>query len=265
MEKKNQKVNNSIFEIIAHKQQGNIKSLAVLIDPDKTDIDQCKRLVDMANECLVDFFFVGGSLITTNNMHLIIKTIKANCNIPVLIFPGSTLHIDANADGLLFLSLISGRNPELLIGQHVISAPIIKSSNLEVISTGYILIDCGHQTSVSYISNTTPIPHDKPSIAACTAMAGEMLGMKTIFLDSGSGAQRSIDRKTIAYVRKAVDCPLIVGGGIDTAGKAVDALSAGADIIVIGNGIERQPSLLIEVSDRIKEYNQTQKENRLIQ
>jgi phosphoglycerol geranylgeranyltransferase len=250
-----------VYESIIEKRLKRQKALAVLIDPDKTDAEQCRKLVNMANECVVDYFFVGGSLITTNNMGLVIKTIKDHCDIPVLIFPGSTLHVDSNADALLFLSLISGRNPELLIGQHVISAPIIKRSNLEVISTGYILIDCGHSTSVSYISNTIPIPHDKPSIAACTAMAGEMLGMKSIFLDSGSGAQRPIDRKTIAYVRKAVDCPLIVGGGIDSAGKAIDALSAGADVVVIGNAIEKHSSLLIEVSDRIKEFNKTEKEN----
>jgi putative glycerol-1-phosphate prenyltransferase len=250
-----------VYESIIEKRLKRQKALAVLIDPDKTDAEQCRKLVNMANECVVDYFFVGGSLITTNNMGLVIKTIKDHCDIPVLIFPGSTLHVDSNADALLFLSLISGRNPELLIGQHVISAPIIKRSNLEVISTGYILIDCGHSTSVSYISNTIPIPHDKPSIAACTAMAGEMLGMKSIFLDSGSGAQRPIDRKTIAYVRKAVDCPLIVGGGIDSAGKAIDALSAGADVVVIGNAIEKHSSLLIEVSDRIKEFNKKEKEN----
>jgi len=250
-----------VYESILEKRLKRQKALAVLIDPDKTDADQCRKLVNMANECVVDYFFVGGSLITTNNMGMVIKTIKNHCDIPVIIFPGSTLHVDSNADALLFLSLISGRNPELLIGQHVISAPIIRRSNLEVISTGYLLIDCGHSTSVSYISNTIPIPHDKPSIAACTAMAGEMLGMKTIFLDSGSGAQRPIDRKTIAYVRKAVNCPLIVGGGIDSAGKAIDALSAGADVVVIGNAIEKHSSLLIEVSDRIKEFNKTELEN----
>lgn len=252
-----------VYPSFLSKKEKGQKALAVLIDPDKTDLEQCIQLVNMANECIVDFFFVGGSLITTDNLGLIIKTIKSRCDIPVLIFPGSTLHVDSNADALLFLSLISGRNPEFIIGQHVIAAPIIKRSRLEVISTGYILIDSGHATSVSYISNTTPIPHDKPSIAACTAMAGEMLGMKLIFLDSGSGAKRVIDRKTIAYVRKAVECPIIVGGGIDTAGKAIDAFSAGADVIVIGNGIEKQPTLLIEVSARIKEYNQSQKENRL--
>jgi len=256
-------VNNTVYQSFLHKKEEGQKSLAILIDPDKTDAEQCRKLVNMANECQVDYFFVGGSLITTNNMSHVIKTIKASCSIPILIFPGSTLHVDSSADALLFLSLISGRNPEFLIGQHVISAPIIKRSNLEVISTGYMLIDGGHATSVSYISNTTPIPHDKPSIAACTAMAGEMLGMKLIFLDSGSGAQRPIDRKTIAYVRKTIDCPLIVGGGIDTAGKAIDALSAGANVVVIGNGIEKQPSLMIEVSERIQEFNQTQRENRL--
>jgi putative glycerol-1-phosphate prenyltransferase len=257
-------VNQLIYQKILQKRVEGQKALAVLIDPDKTEVEQCIQLVHMANECLVDFFFVGGSLITTDNLGLIIKSIKAHCDIPVLIFPGSTLHVDSKADALLFLSLISGRNPEFLIGQHVIAAPIIRRSDLEVISTGYILIDSGHATSVSYISNTTPIPHDKPSIAACTAMAGEMLGMKLIFLDSGSGAKKVIDRKTIGYVRKAVDCPLIVGGGIDSPGKAIDAFSAGADVVVIGNGIEKQPSLLIEVSDRIKEYNLTQKENRMM-
>lgn len=253
----------SVYQSFLQKKASGQKALAVLIDPDKTDIDQCISLVNMANECLVDYFFVGGSLITTDNLGTIIKTIKELCSIPVLIFPGSTLHVDPTADALLFLSLISGRNPEFIIGQHVIAAPIIKRSRLQVISTGYILIDSGHSTSVSYISNTTPIPHDKPSITACTAMAGEMLGMKLIFLDSGSGAKRAIDRRTIGYVHKSVECPLIVGGGIDTPGKAIDALSAGADVVVIGNGIEKQPSLLIEVSDRIKEYNQTQKENKL--
>jgi len=257
-------VSNSVYDVFFDKRRSGQKALAVLIDPDKTDKDQCEKLVDMANECVVDFFFVGGSLITTDNLGTIIQTIKSRCSIPVLIFPGSTLHVDPNADALLFLSLISGRNPEFIIGQHVIAAPIIKRSCLEVISTGYILIDSGHATSVSYMSNTTPIPHDKPSIAACTAMAGEMLGMKLIFLDSGSGAKKVIDRKTIAYVRKAVDCPLIVGGGIDTAGKAIDAFSGGADVIVIGNGIERQPSLLVEVAERVKEYNQTLRENKFL-
>ena len=256
-------MSNLIYQKILQNFKNGHKSLAILIDPDKTDAEQCHKLVMMANECQVGYFFIGGSLITTNNMGNVIKVIKAHCNIPVLIFPGSTLHIDSHADGLLFLSLISGRNPEFLIGQHVISAPIIKRSNLEVLSTGYILIDGGNATSVSYISNTTPVPHDKPSIAACTAMAGEMLGMKLIFLDSGSGAKRIIDRKTISYVRKSIECPLIVGGGIDTAGKPIDALSAGADIVVIGNGIEKQPSILIEVSERIQEYNQSQKENKL--
>lgn len=257
-------MSNPVYDVFLSKRQSGQKALAVLIDPDKTDRDQCTKLVNMANECVVDFFFVGGSLITTDNLGLLIQTIKSQCNIPVLIFPGSTLHVEPNADALLFLSLISGRNPEFIIGQHVIAAPIIKRSRLEVISTGYILIDGGHATSVSYMSNTTPIPYDKPSIAACTAMAGEMLGMKLVFLDSGSGAKKAIDRKTIAYVRKAVDCPLIVGGGIDTAGKAIDAFSAGADVVVIGNGIEKQPSLLIEVSERIKEYNQSLRENRFL-
>jgi putative glycerol-1-phosphate prenyltransferase len=160
-----------------------------------------------------------------------------------------------SADAILFLSLISGRNPDFLIGQHVISAPILKKSSLEILPTGYILVDSGKQTTVSYMSNTTPIPHDKPEIAACTAMAGEMLGLKLMYLDAGSGAQRAISPKMISIVRKSVDVPLIVGGGIRSANEAYEAMLAGADTIVIGNGIEKNPALLAEVSEKIDDFN----------
>jgi putative glycerol-1-phosphate prenyltransferase len=239
---------------ISNKANG-VKSFAVLIDPDKTDTSTCLQLIRNSVENKVDFFFVGGSLITGNNMGQVIKLIKTHTSVPVILFPGSNLHIDMAADALLFLSLISGRNPDFLIGQHVISAPILKKSSLEILPTGYILVESGKQTTVSYMSNTTPIPYDKPEIAACTAMAGEMLGLKLIYLDAGSGAQRAITPKMISTVRKSVDVPLIVGGGIRSANEAYEAMLAGADTIVIGNGIEKNPALLAEVSEKIDDFN----------
>jgi putative glycerol-1-phosphate prenyltransferase len=186
----------------------------------------------------------------------VIKHIKENVSIPVVIFPGSSLQIDPAADALLFLSLISGRNPDLLIGQHVIAAPILKNNKLEVMPTGYILINSGKITSVAYISNTTPIPEDKYSLAACTALAGEMLGLRLFYLDAGSGAENEISPKMISTVRKAVNVPLIVGGGINTSRKAIAALEAGADLIVIGNALEKDPNLLTEISDKVYDWNQ---------
>jgi phosphoglycerol geranylgeranyltransferase len=236
------------------------KSIAVLVDPDKTeDASRLLHLINLASENCVDFFFVGGSLVTSQNLSEVVRKIKGNVNIPVVLFPGNSIQIDASADALLFLSLISGRNPELLIGQHVIAAPILKNTRLEIIPTGYILINSGKLTSVAYISNTMPIPDDKFSLAACTAMAGEMLGLQVIYIDAGSGAEKEISPKMISAVRKAVNVPLIVGGGINTARKAITALEAGADLIVIGNALEKDPDLLTEVSEKIYEWNKVPK------
>lgn len=248
----------SILSTLRTRQLEGKKSIAVLIDPDKaTDSAQLQHLINLANENCVDFFFVGGSLVTTPNLSEVVKQIKDNVTIPLLLFPGNSMQIDPTADALLFLSLISGRNPELLIGQHVVAAPIIRNTKLEVIATGYMLINSGRTTSVAYISNTTPIPEDKYSLAACTAMAGEMLGLQVIYLDAGSGAEVAISAKMISAVRKAVKTPLIVGGGLNTSRKAIAALEAGADMIVIGNALEKNPDLLIEVSEKIYEWNQS--------
>lgn len=243
--------------LINHHKQGK-KSIAVLVDPDKVD-DQSRllQLIHLASENCVDYFFVGGSLVTTSNMSSVIRIVKENVTIPVILFPGNSMQIEPTADALLFLSLISGRNPELLIGQHVVAAPIIRNAKLEVIPTGYVLINSGKTTSVAYISNTTPIPDDKYSLAACTAMAGEMLGLQAIYLDAGSGAEKEISAKMVASVRKAVNIPLIVGGGINTSRKAITALESGADMIVIGNALEKNPNLLIEISDKVYEWNQS--------
>ena len=168
----------TILELIQQRHRSGKKSIAVLVDPDKVDdASRLRHLIDLANENCIDFFFVGGSLITTSNLSEVIQSIKEDVSIPVILFPGSSLQIDPGADAILFLSLISGRNPDLLIGQHVQAAPILKNNNMEVLPTGYVLINSGKISSVAYISNTTPIPDDKYSLAACTALAGEMLGV----------------------------------------------------------------------------------------
>jgi len=247
-----------ILEILQQRRLQGKKSIAVLVDPDKAeDPSKLKQLIHLANENCIDFFFVGGSLITTTNLSEVVQCIKEDVNIPVVLFPGSSLQIDPAADAILFLSLISGRNPDLLIGQHVQAAPILKNNRMEVLPTGYMLISSGRTTSVAYISNTTPIPEDKYSLAACTALAGEMLGLRLIYLDAGSGAEREISPRMISTVRKSITVPMIVGGGINTPQKAISALEAGADMIVIGNALEKDPDLLTDISDRVYDWNRS--------
>ena len=177
-----------LYQQFTERKRLGRKSFTVLIDPDKINYQKIEQLINLATDAQVDYFYVGGSLVITSSLDECIQQIKALCDIPVILFPGSPTQISKYADGLLYLSLISGRNPELLIGQHVISAPSVKQSGLEIISTGYMVIDGGAPTTVSYISNASPIPADKNEIAMCTAMAGEMLGMKLIYMDAGSGA-----------------------------------------------------------------------------
>ncbi|MBR5604450.1 MAG: geranylgeranylglyceryl/heptaprenylglyceryl phosphate synthase [Bacteroidales bacterium] len=227
------------------------KKFVVLIDPDKPTDEQIVEIVEKSVKVGVDFFFVGGSLLTTDSLDNCIKLIKKHCDIPVLIFPGNSLQISKWCDGFLLLSLISGRNAEMLIGRHVISAPYLKLYGNEIIPTGYMLIDGGKQTSVSYMSNTTPIPHDKDDIAMCTAIAGEMLGLKIIYMDAGSGALEPISADMIAKVKKTIEIPLIVGGGINTPEKAANAAKAGADIIVVGNALEKSIDKLQEFADAV--------------
>ena len=183
----------------------------------------CSRLsslVQAANDNKVDYFFVGGSLVVSDHLDECIEQIKRESSIPVILFPGSPTQLSKYADALLYLSLISGRNPELLIGQHVVSAPSVRQSGLEILPTGYMVIDGGAPTTVSYISNASPIPHDKNEIAMCTAMAGEMLGMKLIYMDAGSGAKRAITEDMIAKVSSVIEVPMIIGGGIIEPEKA---------------------------------------------
>lgn len=248
-----------IYQQQLHKNQQHQKSFAVLLDPDNVEVTACEQLIQLTQHYPIDYFFIGGSLVTKNNQAPLIQLLKQKTNIPVLLFPGSCLHIDAHADGILLLSLISGRNPDFLIGQHVISAPVLKASQLQIIPTGYILVDSGRQTTASYMSGTMPLPHDKPSIAASTALAGELLGLQVIFLDAGSGARYPVSTEMIQAVRQTIDVPLLVGGGIDTAQKALTALQAGADIIVVGNEIEKNPGFIAEVAEVIQQVNATVK------
>ena len=225
----------SIYSSILKSKKSGKKQFALLIDPDKF---KKSKILALAERAGVDFIMVGGSLITNGNIEDCIKKIKAETNIPVIIFPGNNLQISQQADAILLLSLISGRNANLLIGDHVIAAPSLKSSNLEIISTGYMLIESGNHTAAAYMSNTSPIPSDKYDIAMCTAMAGEMLGLKLIYLDAGSGAAKTIHESMIHKVSSSVSIPVIAGGGINTVAKAIASCKAGADIIVVGNAIE---------------------------
>lgn len=241
---------NVYLQLLESKKAGRTL-FTVLIDPDKVDAKSLEHLVQLGLEAKVDYFFVGGSLVISNHLDACIQQIKAACNIPVILFPGSPSQVSKYADALLYLSLISGRNPELLIGQHVISAPFVKKSGLEIMPTGYMVIDGGAPTTVSYISNAAPIPSNKHEIAMCTAMAGEMLGMKLIYMDAGSGAQTPITEAMISAVAASINIPLIVGGGITDPEKAYLNCKAGANMIVIGNAIEKDPSLIKEMSAAI--------------
>jgi len=241
----------NVYQSLLEKKKNGQKSFAILIDPDKVSVASLTALVDLAIKAKADYFFVGGSLVVSDNLDTCVLTIKQQCSTPIILFPGSPSQISKHADALLYLSLISGRNADLLIGQHVISAPFVKKSGLEIISTGYMVIDGGAPTTVSYISNATPIPADKADIALCTAMAGEMLGKKIIYMDAGSGAKKAISEEMISSVASNIDVPLIVGGGIRDAEKAYLNCKAGADVIVIGNAIEKDPSLINEMAAAI--------------
>jgi putative glycerol-1-phosphate prenyltransferase len=244
-----------LYEMISAGKEQSKKAFAVLIDPDKLNETTLMDTIHLAVKAKVDYIFVGGSLVVTDTLDTMVETIKKNCSIPVVLFPGSPDQITPKADALLYLSLISGRNPELLIGQHVVSAPFVKQSGLEIIPVGYMLIDGGSPTTVSYISNTHPIPSNKKDIALCTAMAGEMLGLKLIYMDAGSGAKTPISTEMIQYVSKHIKIPLVIGGGITSAEKAKENCMAGADIIVVGNAVEKDPSLIEAIATAVHSLN----------
>ena len=223
-------------------------AFSVLADPDKTAPADMPYLARLCNDAGVDYLLIGGSLLMAHQMELCIQRFKTESDIPVILFPGSPAQVTPYADAILYLSLISGRNADLLIGQHVMSAPQVRASGLEVISTGYIIVDGGMQTTVSYMSNTAPIPADKPEIALCTAWAGELQGKHIIYLDAGSGARRPVSEEMIQMVSSHTEIPLIVGGGILSPEKVYADCRAGANLIVVGNAIERDPLLIRDMA-----------------
>jgi phosphoglycerol geranylgeranyltransferase len=242
----------TMFE--SYKNSGR-KGLAILLDPDKINESILTDLLLDANSQHIDFFFVGGSLLASAQVDELVQYIKQRSKIPVVLFPGNVVQISSHAHGILFLTLVSGRNPEYLIGQHVTAAPLLKQSGLEVLPTGYMLIDGGKPTSVSYISGTNPIPADKPQIAVATAMASELLGQKLIYADAGSGALQSINDTMVAAIAKNISVPLIIGGGINSVDKAMQLWQAGADILVIGTKIEKEPNFINEIAKALHQIN----------
>jgi phosphoglycerol geranylgeranyltransferase len=228
------------------------KGLAVLIDPDTA---QVKPLLDCMAHAGADMVLVGGSLMVRDRVEECLEEIGSYTDLPLVLFPGSPLQISEKADALLYLSLISGRNPELLIGHHVASAPLLRGMDLEVISCGYMLVECGRSTTASYVSQTLPIPWNKPDIAAATALAGEYLGLKSLYLDGGSGADRPVSADMIRSVRASTAVPLIVGGGIRTESDLREAYEAGADLVVVGTAFEEAPELLFSFTEIKAEYS----------
>lgn len=223
----------------------NRKKIALLLDPDKVTDKSISSTISSAVSSGADYIFVGGSLTFTDPAGLI-DAIKRETDIPVILFPGNLLQLNDRADGIMLLSLISGRNPELLIGNHVIAAPFLKKMKSRVIPVGYILVNCGARTSVEYMSQTDSIPSAKTDIAVATALAGEMLGLEVIYLEAGSGADSHVPLAMISQVRENIDIPLIVGGGIRDMATVRKIFDAGAGIIVLGNGCEENSKLLDE-------------------
>ncbi|TAL60738.1 MAG: phosphoglycerol geranylgeranyltransferase [Bacteroidetes bacterium] len=221
------------------------KSIALLLDPDKSKGESLQKILKIAEESNTDYIFAGGSL-TFNSIDNLIDSIRELCSIPIVLFPGNLLQLTHKADIILLLSLISGRNAELLIGNHVIASPYLKSVKKKLVPVGYVLISCGSKTSVEYISQTEAIPSDKPEIAVATALAGEMLGLGMIYLEAGSGASNPVPESLIKAVRESISIPLAVGGGIKSRKEVKEIFDAGADLIILGNGCEKNPTLLIE-------------------
>ena len=225
----------------------------VLIDPDKKSETETLKTVESCVKGGVDALLVGSSLLLSQRFNSTIKQIKKEFSIPVIIFPGSTIQLSEHADAVLFLSLISGRNPEFLIGTQVLGAPIVRKMALEAISTGYMLIESGKTTAAEFMSNSKPIPRDKNDIAVAHAMAGEMLGMKMIYLEAGSGATQSVPEEMIEAVSGYITSPVIVGGGINTPDVARKKVEAGASFIVTGNVLESSENigLIKEFADAV--------------
>ena len=228
----------NIYNQILKSKINNQKLLAILLDPDKIDLNNAEVLIEKINQSPATHIFIGGSLVENNILDELIVKIKQNCNLPIVLFPGNPSQISDKADAILFLSLISGRNPDFLIEHQVKAAPILKKTQLEIISTGYILIESGTETAVERVSKTKPLDRNNPDLALATAQAGEMLGNKLIYLEAGSGAKQAVPLEMIKKVSQNIEIPLIVGGGIIDLQGIQKAYDSGADLVVIGTAFE---------------------------
>lgn len=231
----------------------------ILLDPDDFSPEQAGELCKEAEECGVDGILIGGSLMHTDHLNELVKNIKESCSLTVMLFPGDASQITSHADAILFMSLVSGRNPDFLIGEQVKAAPLIKKMEIEPIPMGYMLIESGAVTSVEFMSNTRPIPRDKAGIAALHALAAQYLGQKLIYLEAGSGAKLSVPAKLIGAVKSQIDIPIIVGGGIRDGATASEKIAAGADIIVTGNMLTQDGGRdkMIEIAKAIKSFSRS--------
>ncbi len=233
----------AVKEFFKEYRKQNKKGLGVLVDPDKFDISKSENFIANIKDSSVDFILVGSSFLYDDLFNKTIEILKENLDIPVIIFPGNAMQLSGKADAVLFLSLLSGRNARWLIEEHVHAAPKVLKMGLETVATGYILVDSGKKTAVEFMSNTTPIPRDKPEIISAHALAGEQLGMQLIYLEGGSGAKEAIPTSAIMATRKFTTIPLMVGGGIRDIDTAIEKLKAGADFVIIGNHFENEENL----------------------
>ncbi len=241
---------NRVYNFILKNRQKGKKLFSVLVDPDKFS----PEVIREANKAKVDFIFIGGSKIKNGSFQRCAGAIRRLTRIPLVIFPGSNDQISEKADAILLLSLISGRNPDYLIGEHIKAAQQLKRSRLEIIPTGYILIGGGKKISTQAVTRTSPIKSTDVKLAVSTAIAGELLGMKLIYLEAGSGTSSPLNTSLVKTVRKNISAPIIAGGGIDSAEKAVQLCKAGADLIVVGNAIEKNTTLVSTISKAIKSF-----------
>lgn len=232
-----------IFDAILADVAAGKKLYWILLDPDDFTLEAAEEVAKTAESCGVNGILVGGSLMESNHLDDFVATLKRACSLPVILFPGDASQVSSEADAILFMSLISGRNPELLIGEQVKGALKIKASGVEPIPLGYMLIESGTTTSVEFMSNTTPIPRDKSGIAVAHALAGQYLGMKMLYLEAGSGAQFSVPDEMISKVASSVDIPVVVGGGIRTEEEFLAKLQAGANIVVTGNLLKNESGI----------------------
>nr|WP_315159692.1 geranylgeranylglyceryl/heptaprenylglyceryl phosphate synthase [uncultured Flavobacterium sp.] len=232
----------TIYQAIIQAKKEKRKLLAILLDPDKIDLNAVPALLQKVINAPATHVFIGGSHVTHNIIDELILKIKSSCKLPIVLFPGNPSQISIHADGILFLSLLSGRNPDFLIEHQVKAAPILKKTNLEIIPTSYLLIESGNETAVARVSKTRPIARDNNDLVVATAMAGEMLGHQLIYLEAGSGGQQAVPLEMIREVAKNTTIPLIVGGGITSLLGIQKAYEAGADLVVIGTAFEKDPS-----------------------